>query len=165
MPCTSKKSEAAREELEVDGLRDVDAVITTRELGKMIKQARLDFINLPDEEFDRDYLGDYTGAGVIFGATGGVMEAALRTVADVLTGDDLKISNTMLFVVLMALKKQLLKLVNLTLTWRLRILRVKQQDCLIWYAQVKKTIISSRSWVVQAAVYAVVVSHSNLLMY
>lgn len=89
MPCTSKKSEAAREEMEVGGRRDVDAVITTRELGKMIKQARLDFVNLPDEDFDRDYLGDYTGAGVIFGATGGVMEAALRTVADVLTGEDL----------------------------------------------------------------------------
>lgn len=90
MPCTSKKSEAAREELQVDGLRDVDAVITTRELAKMIKQARLDFVSLPDEDFDRDYLGEYTGAGVIFGATGGVMEAALRTVADILTGEDLK---------------------------------------------------------------------------
>jgi len=90
MPCTSKKTEAAREEMEVGGLRDVDAVITTRELGKMIKQARLDFNNLPDEKFDQDYLGDYTGAGVIFGATGGVMEAALRTVADVLTGEDLQ---------------------------------------------------------------------------
>jgi len=90
MPCTSKKSEAAREEMEVNGLRDVDAVITTRELGKMIKQARLDFAKLPDEDFDQDYLGDYTGAGVIFGATGGVMEAALRTVADVLTGENLK---------------------------------------------------------------------------
>ncbi len=90
MPCTSKKSEAGREELKVNGLRDVDAVITTRELAKMIKQARLDFVNLPDEDFDRDYMGDYTGAGVIFGATGGVMEAALRTVADVLTGEDLK---------------------------------------------------------------------------
>lgn len=89
MPCTSKKTEAAREEMEVNGLRDIDAVITTRELGKMIKQARLDFVNLPDEDFDQDYLGDYTGAGVIFGATGGVMEAALRTVADVLTGEDL----------------------------------------------------------------------------
>ncbi len=90
MPCTSKKSEAAREELKVEGLRDVDAVITTRELAKMIKQARLDFVSLPDEDFDRDYMGDYTGAGVIFGATGGVMEAALRTVADILTGEDLK---------------------------------------------------------------------------
>lgn len=89
MPCTSKKTESAREEMEVDGLRDVDAVITTRELGKMIKQARIKFLQLPDENFDQVF-GEYTGAGVIFGATGGVMEAALRTVADVLTGEDLE---------------------------------------------------------------------------
>lgn len=88
MPCTSKKTESSREEMEVSGLRDVDAVVTTRELGKMIKQAKLDFVNLPDEDFDNP-LGEYSGAGVIFGATGGVMEAALRTVADVLTGQDL----------------------------------------------------------------------------
>lgn len=89
MPCISKKNEAARPEMEQDGLRDVDAVITTRELAKMIKQAGIDFNQLPDEGFD-DFMGAYTGAGVIFGATGGVMEAALRTVADVLTGQDLK---------------------------------------------------------------------------
>lgn len=89
MPCTSKKTESSREEMEVHGLRDVDAVVTTRELGKMIKQAKLDFLNLPDEGFDNP-LGEYSGAGVIFGATGGVMEAALRTVADVLTGQDLE---------------------------------------------------------------------------
>lgn len=89
MPCTSKKAESAREEMKVNGLRDVDAVLTTRELGKMIKQARLEFTKLPDEKFDPVF-GEYTGAGVIFGATGGVMEAALRTVADVLTGEDLK---------------------------------------------------------------------------
>ncbi|MDK2917946.1 MAG: NADP-reducing hydrogenase subunit HndD [Candidatus Petromonas sp.] len=89
MPCTSKKTESAREELKVNDLRDVDAVLTTRELGKMIKQARLDFMKLPDEGFDQVF-GEYTGAGVIFGATGGVMEAALRTVADVLTGEDLE---------------------------------------------------------------------------
>jgi len=88
MPCTSKKTECAREEMEVNGLRDVDAVLTTRELGKMIKEARLDFVKLPDDNFD-EIFGEYTGAGVIFGATGGVMEAALRTVADVLTGEDL----------------------------------------------------------------------------
>lgn len=90
MPCTSKKTEAARDEMVVDGLRDVDAVLTTRELGKMIKQARIKFNNLPDEGFDPTLVGDYSGAGVIFGATGGVMEAALRTVADVLTGQDLE---------------------------------------------------------------------------
>ena len=89
MPCTSKKSEAARPEMEVDGIRDVDFSLTTRELGNMIKQARIDFKRLPDEDFDK-VLGEYTGAGVIFGATGGVMEAALRTVADILTGEDLE---------------------------------------------------------------------------
>ena len=71
------------------GYPDVDAVLTTREFARMIKQANIDFVNLPDEEFD-DVLGESTGAGVIFGATGGVMEAALRTVADVLTGKDLE---------------------------------------------------------------------------
>ncbi len=88
MPCVSKKTEAARPEMEVDGLRDVDAVITTRELAKMIKQAGINYNQLPDENFDK-ILGEYTGAGVIFGATGGVMEAALRTVVDVLSGEDL----------------------------------------------------------------------------
>lgn len=88
MPCTAKKSEADRDELEVDGIRDVDFSITTRELGDMIKQAGIDFTELEDEEPD-SVLGDYTGAAVIFGVTGGVMEAALRTAADVLTGQDL----------------------------------------------------------------------------
>lgn len=90
MPCTSKKTESARPEMKGTGYRDVDAVLTTRELAKMIKQARIDFLKLEDENFDEDYLGDYTGAGVIFGATGGVMEAALRTVADVLEGKELE---------------------------------------------------------------------------
>ena len=90
MPCTSKKTESARGEMEVDGLRDVDAVLTTRELGKMIRQARIKFLKLPDDEHFDEMFGEYTGAGVIFGATGGVMEAALRTVADVLTGEDLE---------------------------------------------------------------------------
>ncbi|MDF2530816.1 MAG: hydrogenase, Fe-only, partial [Clostridia bacterium] len=89
MPCTAKKYEAGREELAVDGLQDVDAVLTTRELGKMIKQARINFPAIEDASYD-SILGDSTGAGVIFGATGGVMEAALRTVADILTGEDLK---------------------------------------------------------------------------
>jgi NADH-quinone oxidoreductase subunit G/NADP-reducing hydrogenase subunit HndD len=89
MPCTAKKSEREREEMAVDGLRDVDVSLTTRELGAMIKEARLNFHELPDSNFDK-VLGEYTGAGVIFGATGGVMEAALRTVADVLTGEDLE---------------------------------------------------------------------------
>ncbi len=90
MPCTSKKTEAQRPEMQGTGLRDVDAVITTRELAKMIKEARIKFTELKDEKYDQDFLGDYTGAAVIFGATGGVMEAALRTVADILEEKDLK---------------------------------------------------------------------------
>ncbi len=90
MPCTSKKTEAAREQLvNADGLRDVDIVITTRELARMIREAGLDFNSLPDEGPDADLLGEYTGAAVIFGATGGVMEAAVRTVADILEEKDL----------------------------------------------------------------------------
>ena len=90
MPCTSKKTEAAREQLvNADGLKDVDIVITTRELARMIREAGMDFNSLPDEGPDQDLLGEYTGAAVIFGATGGVMEAAVRTVADILEEKDL----------------------------------------------------------------------------
>ena len=89
MPCTAKKFEADRDELAGAGYPDVDAVITTRELAKMIKEAGIDFVNLPDEDFD-DMLGESTGAGVIFGATGGVMEAALRTAYEVITGKELE---------------------------------------------------------------------------
>ena len=88
MPCTAKKYEAARPELGHDGLADVDVVITTRELARMIKQAGIDFTRLPDEQFD-EMLGDYSGAAVILGVTGGVMEAALRTAYEVITGDKL----------------------------------------------------------------------------
>jgi len=88
MPCTAKKFESGREELTVDGLRDVDAVLTTRELAKMIKEAGIDFKALENDRFDK-VMGESTGAAVIFGATGGVMEAALRTVADILEGKDL----------------------------------------------------------------------------
>ena len=88
MPCTAKKFEAARPELSVNGLADVDCVITTRELAKMIKEAGIDFVNLPDEDFD-DMLGESTGASVIFGTTGGVMEAALRTAYELVTGETL----------------------------------------------------------------------------
>ena len=84
MPCTAKKYEAQREELGVKGLQDVDSVLTTRELAKMIKQAGIRFTQLPDEVFDDPFGAEATGAGVIFGATGGVMEAAIRTVADIL---------------------------------------------------------------------------------
>ncbi len=89
MPCTAKKFEIKRPEFGREGYRDVDANLTTRELARMIRQAGLDFVHLPDEEFD-DMLGESTGAAVIFGVTGGVMEAALRTVADVLTGEDME---------------------------------------------------------------------------
>ena len=89
MPCTAKKFEAKRPELSHNGMQDVDEVITTRELARMIKEAGIDFVNLPDEDFD-PMLGESTGAGVIFGATGGVMEAALRTVYEKVTGETLK---------------------------------------------------------------------------
>ncbi len=82
MPCVAKKFESARDEMEADGLRDVDAVITTRELAKMIKQSGIKFTELPDEDFDNPF-EEATGAGVIFGATGGVTEAALRTVYEI----------------------------------------------------------------------------------
>ena len=88
MPCIAKKFEKEREQLKVNGIPDVDAVITTRELARMIKRAGIIFNRLPDEEWDSDIMGDYSGAGVIFGVTGGVMEAALRTVYYKLTGKE-----------------------------------------------------------------------------
>ena len=88
MPCTAKKYEAKREELSNNGLADVDAVLTVRELARMIKNAGIDFNRLADEDFD-GILGESTGASVIFGATGGVMEAALRTVYETVTGKTL----------------------------------------------------------------------------
>ena len=89
MPCTAKKYEADRPEMENEGLRNIDAVITTRELAKMIKDAKIDFAKLEDGVAD-PAMGEYTGAGVIFGATGGVMEAALRTAKDFVEGKDLE---------------------------------------------------------------------------
>ena len=89
MPCTAKKYEKERKEnAAVENLPDVDAVLTTRELAVMIRRAGLDWDLLPDEEFDNDLLGEYSGAGVIFGVTGGVMEAALRTAYHTLTGKE-----------------------------------------------------------------------------
>ncbi|MBE6649935.1 MAG: 4Fe-4S dicluster domain-containing protein [Ruminococcaceae bacterium] len=87
MPCTAKKFEIGRDDQSAAGVPDVDIAITTRELGRMIERAGLKFTSLPDEEFDSP-LGEDTGAAVIFGATGGVMEAALRTANDWLTGKD-----------------------------------------------------------------------------
>lgn len=90
MPCTSKKYEITRnEEMFASGYQDIDSVLCTRELVRMIKQAGIDFESLPEEESD-SILGEYAGAGVIFGATGGVMEAALRTAHYFITGRELK---------------------------------------------------------------------------
>lgn len=89
MPCVAKKFEIEREDLKVDGLQSTDAVLTTREAAWMIKSYGIDFVNLPDEDFDSP-LGESTGASVIFGATGGVLEAALRTAVVQLTGKPLK---------------------------------------------------------------------------
>jgi len=89
MPCTAKKYEITRsDDMFASGLQDVDVALTTRELARMIKQAGIDFNSLPDEESD-SILGEYAGAGVIFGATGGVMEAALRTAYYFITGKEL----------------------------------------------------------------------------
>ncbi len=89
MPCVAKKFEQQREELSHNSMQDVDYVLTTRELARMIKQAGLDFVNLADEEFDNPF-GKGSGAAVIFGATGGVAEAALRTVYEILAGEELE---------------------------------------------------------------------------
>ena len=88
MPCIAKKFERSRPEMQNYGLENVDNVITTRELSRMIKQANIEFEKLEESNFD-DPMGEATGAGAIFGSTGGVMEAALRTAQDVLTGKDL----------------------------------------------------------------------------
>lgn len=88
MPCTAKKFEIGRPDEDANGVPDVDFSITTRELARMIKKSGIRFLDLPDEKFDEP-LGLGTGAGVIFGATGGVMEAALRTAVETLTGEEL----------------------------------------------------------------------------
>ena len=88
MPCTAKKYEITRDEhMKSTGCQDTDVVLTTRELARMIKAAGIDFLNLPEEKAD-DLLGSYTGAGTIFGVTGGVMEAALRTAYCLITKED-----------------------------------------------------------------------------
>ena len=89
MPCTAKKFEAARPEMNASGYRDVDLVLTTREVGRLFTMAGLDFTKLQPSNFD-SWMGKYTGAAVIFGATGGVMEAALRTVYEVVTKETLQ---------------------------------------------------------------------------
>ncbi|MBQ6621666.1 MAG: iron hydrogenase small subunit [Mogibacterium sp.] len=89
MPCTAKKFECGRYDQDAAGVPDVDYVLTTRELARMIKEAGIDFLNLEDEQYDSP-LSDYTGAAVIFGATGGVMEAALRTAVEWISGEELQ---------------------------------------------------------------------------
>jgi len=90
MPCTAKKYEAARPEMKNDRFRNVDYVLTTRELARMIRQVGLDFSNLPDEEYDEPF-EQYSGAGMIFGATGGVLEAAVRTVYRIVNGKEMSV--------------------------------------------------------------------------
>ena len=92
MPCTAKKYESQRPEMYSSGVRDVDVVLTTRELGRMIKQAGIDFTALPDGKMD-SILGASSGAADIFANTGGVMEAALRTVYEIVTGRQLPFEN------------------------------------------------------------------------
>lgn len=89
MPCTAKKYECSRPEMIASGYRDVDAVITTRDLAAMMKTAKIDFDALPDEQAD-SFVGMSSGAGTIFGVTGGVMEAALRTAYELLSGEPLQ---------------------------------------------------------------------------
>ena len=91
MPCVAKKYESARPELGIDNdISDVDIVLTTKELASMIRDFSMDFVNLPDSDFD-DPLGESTGAGVIFGASGGVLESAIRTAYHMITGEDLEV--------------------------------------------------------------------------
>jgi iron only hydrogenase large subunit-like protein len=92
MPCTAKKFEADRPEMRSSGFRDVDYVLTTRELAHMIRQAGLNFADLKDDRFD-SIMGESTGAAVIFGVTGGVMEAALRTAYEIVTGREVPFKN------------------------------------------------------------------------
>jgi NADP-reducing hydrogenase subunit HndD len=90
IPCTAKKYECQRPEMQVDGVRDVDLALTTRELAQLIRRSGINWNRLPNEDFDRDIIGDNTGAAVIFGVTGGVMEAAVRTAYHILTGKEME---------------------------------------------------------------------------
>lgn len=118
MPCTAKKYEAGRSEMIDSGYVDVDYVLTTRELGKMIKSAGLDFINLPDDVMDNP-LGQSSGAADIFANTGGVMEAAVRTVYEIVTGTELPFENLHLKPVsgLEGIKEASLKIENAVPDW------------------------------------------------
>lgn len=119
MPCTAKKTECARPEMRNDGVPNVDAVLTTRELGDLIKTMGINFLSLPEENFD-DPLGFSTGAADIFGVTGGVMEAALRTVYEIITGRELPFPNLHVspIVGLDQVKEATIKLENVKPEWR-----------------------------------------------
>jgi iron-only hydrogenase group A len=119
MPCTAKKFECDREEMNDSGVKDVDYVLTTRELGKFIKQAGIDFVNLPDEEMDAP-LGISTGAADIFANTGGVMEAALRTAYEIVTGKELPFKGLRVAPIegLEGVKEASLKIEGTTEDWR-----------------------------------------------
>lgn len=119
MPCTAKKTECARPEMQNDGVPNVDAVLTTRELGDMIKAMGINFLGLPEEKFD-DPLGFSTGAADIFGVTGGVMEAALRTMYEIITGRELPFPNLHVspIVGLEEIREATIKLENVKPEWR-----------------------------------------------
>ncbi len=119
MPCAAKKFEANRPEMNSSGYQDVDAGLTTRELGYMIRQAGVDFLHLEDSDYD-SLMGESTGAGAIFGATGGVMEAALRTVYEVVTGREVPFDNLRIMPVrgTDGIKEASIKLENLLDEWK-----------------------------------------------
>jgi iron-only hydrogenase group A len=118
MPCTAKKFEAGRPEMRDSGYQDVDYVLTTRELAMMIRQAGIDFEKLEDEHYD-SVLGDSTGAAVIFGATGGVMEAALRTAYEIVTGREVPFTNLNIMPVrgMEGVKEATIKIKNVKPEW------------------------------------------------
>jgi ferredoxin hydrogenase gamma subunit len=90
MPCTAKKDEAVRPQLVHDGVHEVDVVLTTREFARLLRREGVDFTELEPSEFDNPYMSEFSGAGAIFGTTGGVMEAALRTMYHVINGRELE---------------------------------------------------------------------------
>jgi len=119
MPCTAKKYEANRPEMRDSGYKDVDYVLTTRELARMIKQAGIDFKTLDDSNYD-SFMGDSTGAAVIFGATGGVMEAAIRTAYEIVTGREVPFNNLNITLVrgMEGVKEASLKIEGCLETWK-----------------------------------------------
>ncbi len=114
MPCTAKKYEARRKEMHSSGYQDVDYVLTTRELAKLIKKRKINFAKLEDQEFDMP-LGESSGGGVIFGASGGVMESAIRTAHYILTGKELKNIEYTAVRGIQKIKKATIKIGNLKL--------------------------------------------------